>query len=80
MSKSNQNIRCFQVSELRINIFLASLCTNLDEPNQNANLVDLALPGMLPVLNENCLNQAIKASIALNGRILPRIRFDRKHY
>ena len=63
-----------------MSFLLASLCTNLDEPNKNANLVDLALPGMLPVLNETCLNQAIKASIALNGRILPRIKFDRKHY
>ena len=35
---------------------------------------------MLPVLNEECLNQAIKASLALGGRILPKIKFDRKHY
>ena len=40
----------------------------------------MALPGMLPVLNEHCLNQAIKASLALEGRILPKIKFDRKHY
>lgn len=35
---------------------------------------------MLPVLNEECLNQAVKASLALGGRILPKIKFDRKHY
>lgn len=35
---------------------------------------------MLPVLNEHCLNQAIKASLALGGRILPQIKFDRKHW
>ena len=35
---------------------------------------------MLPVLNENCLDIAIRASLALGGRILPQIKFDRKHY
>jgi len=35
---------------------------------------------MLPVLNEECLDLAIQASLALGGRILPRIKFDRKHY
>ncbi len=35
---------------------------------------------MLPVLNEECLDLAIKASLALGGRILPQIKFDRKHY
>lgn len=40
----------------------------------------MALPGMLPVLNEDCLNLAIKASLALNGNINRRIKFDRKHY
>lgn len=40
----------------------------------------MALPGMLPVLNEECLDLAIKASLGLGGRILPQIKFDRKHY
>ena len=59
---------------------LAALCTNLLEPNTQANFVDLGLPGMLPVLNEECLDLAIKASLGLGGRILPLIKFDRKHY
>ena len=42
--------------------------------------VDLALPGMLPVLNEECLDLAIKASLAFKGHINPKIKFDRKHY
>lgn len=50
------------------------------EPNTQANFVDLGLPGMLPVLNEECLDLAIKASLGLGGRILPLIKFDRKHY
>jgi aspartyl-tRNA(Asn)/glutamyl-tRNA(Gln) amidotransferase subunit B len=45
-----------------------------------ANFVDLALPGMLPVLNEECLDIAIKASLALQGTIQPVMKFDRKHY
>ena len=40
----------------------------------------MALPGMLPVLNEECLDLAICASLGLNGHILPKIKFDRKHY
>ncbi len=47
---------------------------------KHCNLVDLALPGMLPVLNEECLNLAVKASLALKGHINSRIKFDRKHY
>lgn len=58
----------------------AALCSYDAEPNTMANFVDLGLPGMLPVLNEECLDLAIKASLGLGGRILPLIKFDRKHY
>ena len=61
-------------------MFSTALCKSNAAPNTHANFVDLALPGMLPVLNEHCLNQAVKASLALGGRILPQIKFDRKHY
>lgn len=60
--------------------FVGSYATQLDEANVHANLVDLALPGMLPVLNEECLNIAIKCSLALNGEVAETIKFDRKHY
>jgi len=40
----------------------------------------LGLPGMLPVLNEDCLDKAIRCSLALAGRIPNYIKFDRKHY
>ena len=59
---------------------LGSQCSQLEQANTKANFVDVALPGMLPVLNEECLNLAIKASLALRGNINPRIKFDRKHY
>jgi aspartyl-tRNA(Asn)/glutamyl-tRNA(Gln) amidotransferase subunit B len=61
-------------------MFSTARCETNAAPNTHANFVDLALPGMLPVLNEHCLNQAVKASLALGGRILPQIKFDRKHY
>lgn len=61
-------------------MFSTALCTSGAEPNTQANFVDMALPGMLPVLNEECLDLAIKASLGLGGRILPQIKFDRKHY
>lgn len=61
-------------------LFSRSYATQLDEANVHANLVDLALPGMLPVLNEECLNIAIKCSLALNGEVAETIKFDRKHY
>ena len=38
------------------------------------------MPGALPVLNEECLNHAIKAGIALQGEINSKIMFERKHY
>lgn len=64
----------------RMKLFSSSLATQLAEANIYANMVDLAFPGMLPVLNEECLNIAILCSLALNGEIAEKIKFDRKHY
>lgn len=61
-------------------LFSTAECSFADEPNTNVAFVDLGLPGMLPVLNEDCLDQAIKCSVALNGKIPHLIKFDRKHY
>jgi len=61
-------------------MFSTALCTNLQEPNTNVSFVDLGIPGMLPVLNEDCLDKAIRCSLALGGSIPPFIKFDRKHY
>lgn len=49
-------------------------------PNSCVNEIDLAHPGTLPSLNKNAVRQAIKACAALNLRIDPLIRFDRKNY
>jgi aspartyl-tRNA(Asn)/glutamyl-tRNA(Gln) amidotransferase subunit B len=43
-------------------------------------MLDLAYPGMLPVLNTECLNKAIFCSLALKGKIPEWMQFDRKHY
>lgn len=50
------------------------------EPNSCVSPVDYALPGMLPVLNREAVNLAIKAGKALNAPIARVSRFDRKHY
>jgi len=50
------------------------------EPNTQVSLVDAALPGMLPVINEFCVKQAIKTGIGLKAKINKRSIFDRKNY
>jgi len=50
------------------------------EPNTQVSLVDAALPGMLPVINEYCVKQAIKTGIGLKAKINKRSVFDRKNY
>lgn len=50
------------------------------EPNSKVSLVDYGLPGMLPVLNREAVDLAIKAGKALNAKIARVSRFDRKHY
>ena len=48
-------------------IFTGALTSQLEQANTRADFVDLALPGMLPVLNEECLDLAVRASLALRG-------------
>ncbi|WP_116235296.1 Asp-tRNA(Asn)/Glu-tRNA(Gln) amidotransferase subunit GatB [Parasphingopyxis lamellibrachiae] len=50
------------------------------EPNCNVSLVDAAMPGMLPVVNGECLRQAVRTGLALNAQINRWSRFDRKNY
>ena len=50
------------------------------EPNTQVSLVDAAFPGMLPVINEYCVKQAIKTGIGLRAQINKRSVFDRKNY
>ncbi|MEM7068966.1 MAG: Asp-tRNA(Asn)/Glu-tRNA(Gln) amidotransferase subunit GatB [Pseudomonadota bacterium] len=50
------------------------------EPNNNVSLVDAAMPGMLPVINEECVAQAVRTGLGLNAQINLRSVFDRKNY
>ena len=49
-------------------------------PNSHVSLVDAAMPGMLPVINEECVRQAIRTGLGLKAKINPRSVFDRKNY
>jgi aspartyl-tRNA(Asn)/glutamyl-tRNA(Gln) amidotransferase subunit B len=50
------------------------------EPNSQVALVDAAFPGMLPVLNGECVRQAVRTGLALDAAINKFSRFDRKNY
>src|ERR1044072_8838711 len=50
------------------------------EPNSHVSLVDAAMPGMLPVINEECVRQAVRTGLGLKAHINLRSVFDRKNY
>jgi aspartyl-tRNA(Asn)/glutamyl-tRNA(Gln) amidotransferase subunit B len=50
------------------------------EPNSNVSLVDAAMPGMLPVINGFCVEQAVRTGLGLKAEINLVSRFDRKNY
>jgi len=50
------------------------------EPNSHVSLVDAAMPGMLPVINEECVAQAVRTGLGLKAQINLRSVFDRKNY
>ena len=50
------------------------------EPNSQVSLVDAAMPGMLPVINEGCVRQAVRTGLGLKAQINLQSVFDRKNY
>jgi len=50
------------------------------EPNSHVSLVDAAMPGMLPVINEECVKQAVRTGLGLKARVNLKSVFDRKNY
>ncbi len=50
------------------------------EPNSQVSLVDAAMPGMLPVINEECVRQAVRTGLGLKAKINLKSVFDRKNY
>jgi aspartyl-tRNA(Asn)/glutamyl-tRNA(Gln) amidotransferase subunit B len=49
-------------------------------PNSHVSLVDAAMPGMLPVINRECIKQAVRTGLGLNAKINLKSVFDRKNY
>jgi len=61
-------------------LFSNSSTTFGSKPNSQVSLVDAAMPGMLPVINQYCIEQAVKTGIGLNAKINNYSVFDRKNY
>jgi aspartyl-tRNA(Asn)/glutamyl-tRNA(Gln) amidotransferase subunit B len=50
------------------------------EPNTNTNMIDLGMPGVLPVLNKKAVEYGMKAAMAINCEVATHTKFDRKNY
>ena len=61
-------------------LFSSSATKFGSEPNSQVSLVDAAMPGMLPVINKFCIEQAVKTGLGLNAKINSFSKFDRKNY
>jgi aspartyl-tRNA(Asn)/glutamyl-tRNA(Gln) amidotransferase subunit B len=64
----------------RAKLFSGASTTFGGEPNSHVSMVDAAMPGMLPVINGECVRQAVRTGLGLNARINKRSVFDRKNY
>ncbi|HEX3424251.1 MAG TPA: Asp-tRNA(Asn)/Glu-tRNA(Gln) amidotransferase subunit GatB [Sphingomicrobium sp.] len=61
-------------------LFSGAATTFGAEPNTQVSLVDAAMPGMLPVPNQECIRQAVRTGMALDAKVNKWSRFDRKNY
>src|SRR5258708_188985 len=64
----------------RSKLFSAASTAFGGEPNTHVSLVDAAMPGMLPVINAECVAQAVRTGLGLKAQINRRSTFDRKNY
>ena len=64
----------------RAKLFSGASATYGGEPNAQVSLVDAAFPGMLPVINEVCVAQAVRTGLGLDAQVNLVSRFDRKNY
>jgi aspartyl-tRNA(Asn)/glutamyl-tRNA(Gln) amidotransferase subunit B len=64
----------------RAKLFSGAATAFGSEPNSQVSFVDAAFPGMLPVVNAECVAQAVRTGLGLNARINTVSRFDRKNY
>lgn len=51
-----------------------------ESPNTSVSIIDAAVPGTLPIINQECVDQAIRSGLAIHGQINLHSMFDRKHY
>jgi len=61
-------------------LFSGASTTFGGEPNAHVSLVDAAMPGMLPVINAECIRQAVRTGLGLKARVNLKSVFDRKNY
>ena len=61
-------------------LFSSSATEFGSSPNTQVSLIDAAMPGMLPVINSFCIEQAVRSGIGLNAKINEKSIFDRKNY
>jgi aspartyl-tRNA(Asn)/glutamyl-tRNA(Gln) amidotransferase subunit B len=71
-------VHCQVVSKAKL--FSGSSTAFGAEPNTQVSLVDAAMPGMLPVINQECIEQAVRTGLGLKAQINLRSVFDRKNY
>jgi len=71
-------IHCQIISKSKI--FSAASTQFGDDANENVSFIDVGMPGMLPVLNEHCVYQAVKTGLGLNAKINKYSVFSRKNY
>jgi len=69
-----------QITATASKLFSGASTTFGAEPNTQVGLIDAAMPGMLPVPNKECIRQAVRTGMALEAKINPWSRFDRKNY
>src|SRR4051794_3091147 len=61
-------------------LFSGASTTFGGNPNSHVSLVDAAMPGMLPVINAECVRQAVRTGLGLKAKINLKSVFDRKNY
>ncbi len=64
----------------RSKIFSGASTATGDEPNRHASLIDLGMPGTLPVVNKEAIRNAVRFGLAINAEIGRRSVFERKNY
>ncbi|GBQ26476.1 aspartyl/glutamyl-tRNA amidotransferase subunit B [Gluconacetobacter sacchari DSM 12717] len=64
----------------RSKLFSGASASYGGEPNTHVSLVDAGFPGMLPVINRECVAQAVRTGLGLKARVNLESRFDRKNY